>query len=107
MKQGRLCLYACSCSRWKSSVSLMRAEIGEDGAAKRLWENNGRSSTVDGTITGGYSLEDGGVTVEALSGEYVCGWRKGCGRTGRSAAVRPLNCPAVGKPLSLNRRRRD
>lgn len=59
----------------KQRFSLMRAEIGEDGARQETAvqeEITVDLCTVDGTIvTGDIPLEDGGVTVEALSGEYV------------------------------------
>ena len=76
----------------KQRFSLMRAEIGEDGARQETAvqeEITADLCTVDGTIvTGDIPLEDGGVTVEALSGEYVLRLAAGrCGRTGRSAAV--------------------
>lgn len=59
----------------KQRFSLMRAEIGEDGARQETAvqeEITVDLCAVDGTIvTGDIPLEDGGVTVEALSGEYV------------------------------------
>lgn len=59
----------------KQRFSLMRAEIGGDGARQETAvqeEITVDLCAVDGTIvTGDIPLEDGGVTVEALSGEYV------------------------------------
>ena len=59
----------------KQRFSLMRAEIGEDGARQETAvqeEITVDLCMADGTIvTGDIPLEDGGVTVEALSGEYV------------------------------------
>ena len=59
----------------KQRFSLMRAEIGEDGERQETAvqeEITVDLCAVDGTIvTGDIPLEDGGVTVEALSGEYV------------------------------------
>ncbi|MFR0860185.1 MAG: hypothetical protein ACLSIR_11075 [Christensenellales bacterium] len=48
------------------------------------------------------------MTVEALSGEYVLGLGGGMRQDWTFCRSRSrLNCPAVRKPLSLNRRRRD